>query len=115
MSVTFYYAVWCGHCKVTKPAWDQAKNKLKGVAVKEVEDSQMTGEDKAKVSGFPTFVIESKKGKPIAVISGERTDPAALLREINGKLRRTVSRRGRTHRGQRKLRHRTLRNYKALR
>ena len=115
MSVTLYYAVWCPHCKNTKPAWEKAKKKLKkgGVDVKEVEEAQMTDEDKAKTSGFPTFSITKPDGST-ATIVGERTDSDALVDEINGKLRGGGSRRRRTYRRKGKLRHRTLRNYKAL-
>ena len=112
MSVTFYYADWCPHCKNTKPAWKKAKAGMKGVTMREVEDQQMSADEKAKISGFPTFVV-TKNGQE-SQITGERTDGTALLKELKSKLGGGGSRRRRTHRRQRKLRHRTLRNYKAL-
>ena len=114
MSVTFYYADWCPHCQATKPAWKKAKKKLGGVKIVEKEESQMTAEDKSNAQGFPTFYITKSDGTPVEPIVGARTDADALAKEIKNKLGGGGARR-RTYRRQRKLRHRTLRNYKSFR
>lgn len=94
-----------------RPAWEDAKKKLKkgGMEVQEKESKQVGPEDG--VSSFPT-VTASKDGQEVARIEGSRPSGGAILKELG--LKGGGSRRGRTHRGKRKTRHRTLRNYKAL-
>jgi hypothetical protein len=102
--VVFYYMKGCHHCEATWPAW-RALKRSTGAVFKEVESKDAKG-----ISAFPTFVVV-KSGKERARIMGERTDAKALAKELG--LR---GKRGGTHRASsRRLRHRTLRNYIALR
>lgn len=101
--VVFYYMNGCPHCEATWPAW-RALKRSTGAVFKEVESKDAKG-----VSAFPTFVI-LKSGTEVKRVMGAKTDAAALAKELGlrGKPRRTRRRTGR-------LRHRTLRNYVALR
>lgn len=103
--------IGCPHCEAMRPAWEDAKKKLKkgGVTVEEIESAKV-GSGYG-VSSFPT-VTASKGGQEIARIEGSRPSGGAILKELG--LKGGGSRRGRTHRGKRKTRHRTLRNYKSF-
>lgn len=73
VTVTLYYANWCGHCVKFKPTWEELKlrvDNLNGskeledkliskITLKEYEDSEIKGnlELQKKVEGFPTIVI----------------------------------------------------------
>lgn len=103
--------IGCPHCEAMRPAWEDAKKKLKkgGVDVKEKESKQVSPMDG--VSSFPTVVVY-EKGEEKKRLEGSRDNGQAIVSELG--LQRGGSRRGRTYRGKRKTRHRTLRNYKAL-
>ena len=105
-TVVFYYMTGCPHCEATWPAWRDLKRSA-DASFKEVESAEAKG-----VSAFPTIVV-LKKGHEVQRILGARSDAKALAQEL--KLGRKGGRRGRTHRRTRSLRHRTLRNYVALR
>lgn len=98
----------CPHCEATWPAWRSLKRSSDGV-FKEVESKEVGPQDG--VSSFPTFVV-LVKGREVRRIEGARSDSKALAKELG--LARKHSSRRRTHRGGRKLRRRTLRNYKAF-
>lgn len=110
-TVVFFYMIGCPHCEVTRPAWNDAKKKMKGkgVDIVEKESKDVTASDN--VSSFPTIVMK-EDGKEVKRIDGSRTDANAIVSElgVNG----GGSRGRRTYRRSRKFRHRTLRNYKAF-
>lgn len=110
-SVVYFYMIGCPHCEAMRPAWEDAKKKLKkgGAEVKEKESQQVSPADG--VSSFPT-VVAYKGGQEDKRIEGSRESGDQIVSELG--LQRGGSRRRRTHRGKRKTRHRTLRNYKAL-
>jgi thiol-disulfide isomerase/thioredoxin len=108
-TVVFFYMIGCPHCEVTRPAWNDAKKKMKGVKTEEKESKQVAAGDN--VSSFPTIVMK-KDGKEVKRIDGSRTESSAILSELGLGGSRSGGRR--TYRRSRKLRHRTLRNYKAL-
>jgi thiol-disulfide isomerase/thioredoxin len=48
----------CKHCEDMKPEWNKFKKSYKGsVELKEIEQSDMTPEQKEWVNGFPTLVL----------------------------------------------------------
>lgn len=110
-SVVYFYMIGCPHCEAMRPAWEDAKKKLKkgGTEVQEKESKQVGPTDG--VSSFPTVVVY-KNGQEEKRIEGSRDKGSQIVSELG--LQRGSSRRGRTYRGKRKTRHRTLRNYKAF-
>ena len=108
--VIFFFMNGCPHCERTWPAWDKAKPNLMGIATIEEKESKEVSPNDG-VSSFPTFTVRMGN-KEIRRVEGAREDPAQLLREL--RLRRSRPRGRRTHRRQRRLTKRTLRNYKAL-
>lgn len=105
-AVVYFYMIGCPHCEAMRPAWNDAKKKMKGVNVQEKESRDVEMNDG--VQSFPTIVLY-KDGREIKRIEGSREKSAQILSELG--LR---SLRRHTYRGKRKTRHRTLRNYKAL-
>lgn len=107
-TVVYFYMIGCPHCEAMRPAWEDAKKKLKGkkMNVMEKESHEVTSEDN--VQGFPTIVIR-KNGKEVKRIEGERNSSGEILRELGSN---TGGRR--TYRRKRKIHHRTLRNYKSF-
>lgn len=103
--------IGCPHCEAMRPAWEDAKKKLKkgGNEVKEKESKEVTPDDG--VQSFPTVVLY-ENGTEEKRIEGSRENGKEIVTELG--LQRGGSRRRRTYRGKRKTRHRTLRNYKAL-
>jgi thiol-disulfide isomerase/thioredoxin len=110
VAVVYFYMIGCPHCEAMRPAWNDAKKKMKGVSVKEKE-SQDVGTDDG-VQSFPTIVMY-KNGKERKRIEGSRDKGGQILSEL-GLLQRRNTLRRRTYGGKRKTRHSTLRNYKAL-
>lgn len=108
-AVVYFYMIGCPHCEAMKPAWEEAKKKMKDVDVKEKEARDVGPEDG--VQSFPTIVV-MKKGKEVKRIEGKRSTGGEIVKELG--LTGGGSRRRRTHRRQRKLARRTLRNYKSL-
>jgi len=54
----FFRMNGCKHCEDMKPEWDKFKMSYKGsVELKEIEQSDMTPEQKEWVNGFPTLVL----------------------------------------------------------
>ena len=109
--VVFFFMNGCPHCERTWPAWDKAKGTLRKIAdVEEKESAEVSPNDG--VSSFPTIIV-MKGDSEVKRVEGARENPKALIKELG--LRRSSTRRRRTHRGGRQLTKRTLRNYKALR
>jgi hypothetical protein len=110
-TVVYFYMIGCPHCEAMRPAWDDAKKKLKkgGAEVSEKESQQVKPDDG--VSSFPT-VVKYESGQEVKRIEGSRDKGDQIVSELG--LSRGGARRRRTHRGKRKTRHRTLRNYKAF-
>jgi hypothetical protein len=79
---------------------------MKKMNVTEKEARQVDGRDG--VQSFPTIVLY-KRGRERKRIEGSRDKGEQIINELG--LR---SRRGRTYRGKRKTRNRTLRNYKSF-
>ncbi len=89
---TMYYANWCPHCKSAKPEFEKVVSESpvkvgnKSISVRMVEQ----GEDKAgemkekKVTGFPTFLLETADGQTIEY-KGERTTDG-FLKFLNSSL-----------------------------
>ena len=109
-AVVYFYMIGCPHCEHMRPAWNDAKKKMKGVEVKEKESREVESDDG--VQSFPTVVLY-KNGKESKRIEGARDKGSQILSELNISKRRNTLRRS-SYRGKRKTRHRTLRNYKAL-
>ena len=110
-TVVYFYMIGCPHCEAMRPAWEDAKKKLKkgGVAVAEKESKDVLPTDR--VSSFPTIGLY-KAGQEEKRIEGSRASGGAILSELG--LKGGGSRRRRTYRGKRKTRNRTLRNYKSF-
>lgn len=108
-AVVYFYMIGCPHCEAMKPAWEEAKKKMKGVDIQEKESKDVGPEDG--VQSFPTIVM-MKNGKEIKRMEGKRSTGGEIVKELG--LTGGRSRRSRTHRRQRKLARRTLRNYKSL-
>lgn len=117
MSVlVLYHLEGCPACAANWPAWRQAKKMVKGkLATKEIE-SKMTPAE-AQVTSFPTMKVEVN-GREVKRIEGRRGSGKEILTELEVQLpsrRRSRTYRRSRHISRRNLRHRTLRNYVALR
>jgi len=114
--LVLFFMNGCPHCESNKPAWDQAKNKMKkikgGATIAEIEAEATP--DSAGVSGFPTMKYIDASGKE-TVTTGEKQSGDQILKDLGAPSTSGGARRRRTHRRTRKLRHRTLRNYVSLR
>jgi len=108
-AVVYFFMIGCPHCEAMKPAWEDAKKKMKNVDIKEKEARDVGPEDG--VQSFPTIVV-MKKGKEVKRLEGKRTSGGEIVKELG--LQRGSSRRRRTHRRHRKLARGTLRNYKSF-
>jgi len=111
--LVLFFMNGCPHCESNKPAWDQAKKKMKGGATVAEIEAEATP-DTAGVSGFPTMKYIDALGKE-TVTTGEKQSGDQILKDLGAPVLSAGARRRRTHRRTRKLRHRTLRNYVSLR
>jgi thioredoxin-related protein len=111
--MVLFFMTGCPHCERNKPAWDEAKEKMQGkIRVEEIEANETPEE--TGVSSFPTMVLYKKKGKP-KMIAGAQTSGGAILKGLGLSTKSGLNPRGRsTRRRNRKLRHRTRRNYVTL-
>lgn len=111
VAVVYFYMIGCPHCEAMRPAWEDAKKKLRSsrVELNEKEAGSLGSQDG--VQSFPTIVMY-KNGAESKRIEGSREKGVDIVRELG--LGRRNSRRGKSYRGKRKTRNRTLRNYKAL-
>jgi len=118
--LVLFFMNGCPHCESNKPAWDQAKKKMKmmkgGATVAEIEAEATP--DSAGVSGFPTMKYIDASGKE-TVTTGEKQSGDEILKDLGAPSAPSAlggaRRRGTHRRRTRKLRHRTLRNYVSLR
>ena len=114
--LVLFFMNGCPHCESNKPAWDQAKKKMKikgGATVAEIEAEATP--DSAGVSEFPTMKYIDASGKE-TVTTGEKQSGDQILKDLGAPSVLNGARRRGTHRRRtRKLRHRTLRNYVSLR
>jgi len=108
-AVVYFYMIGCPHCEAMRPAWDNAKKNMKTIDVTEKEARDVDMNDG--VQSFPT-VIRYNGDKEVKRIEGSRDKGSMILKELG--LQRRSTNRGRSYRGKRKTRNRTLRNYKAL-
>lgn len=116
--LVLFFKEGCPFCEENQPAWDSLKSQVDpSVTILEI-DSEATP-DNAGIKGFPTMkYIEEGEEKG----STEGAEPSAeqiakklkvpTKKKLGGRRRHT--RRGLSHRRNRKLRHRTLRNNVAL-
>lgn len=109
-AVLYYYMIGCPHCESMRPAWEDAKKKMKGVDVNEKESRDVGMNDG--VQSFPTIVLY-RNGKEVKRIEGSREKSRQILSEL-GLSRRRNTRGRRVQSRRRKTRRRTLRNYKSL-
>ena len=74
--VCMIYASWCGHCKESHPAWDEAADRMNGrVAFYKVDGEKVLGSktlQSLQVAGFPTFVA-IRNGAVVDTHSGGRS------------------------------------------
>lgn len=116
--LVLFFKEGCPFCEQNKPAWEALKPQVDpSVTILEIDDEATP--ESARVSGFPTmkYLEEGKDEK-----SEEGAQPSAdeiakklkvpTKKKLGGRRRHT--RRRLSHRRQRKLRHRTLRNNIAL-
>jgi hypothetical protein len=120
--LVLFYMIGCPHCEANKPAWEDAKKQVdEDTEIVEIESSATPDEEG--VNGFPTMKYKDKSGKETET-SGQKESGKEIVEELKvpkkkgGSRRRSSAKRSlrRTHRRRdRKLRHRTLRNYVSLR
>lgn len=81
VTLTMYYADWCGHCQTAKPEFAKlgSKQTIAGKVVNikmvnpETQPDEAVG---ANIRGFPTIVL--KNGDKTVEYSGQRTQEALL-------------------------------------
>lgn len=116
--LVLFYMDGCRHCQANQPAWEEAKEKMKGkMKVAEIEAKETPPEED--VSSFPTMMVIRKNGEKKSISGTKKSGGEILkglkLRNEGGSRVRRRHTRGRATRGRnRKLRHRTLRNHVAL-
>lgn len=113
--LVLFFMDGCPHCAANKPAWDSLKGTV-DMPMVEIEASatpESTG-----IYGFPTMMMIDEKGMKTQ-IEGQKSSGEEIKKELKiskkkkGGLRRRHTNR-KTNRRNRKLRHRTLRNYVSL-
>ncbi len=115
--LVLFYMIGCPHCESNKPAWEEAKKQAGNeIQIVEIESSAVPEDED--VNGFPTMRHVDKSGKTSETSgqkkSGGEIAEALHMKSKGGLRRRRTLRRGHSRRD-RKLRHRTLRNYVSLR
>ncbi len=113
--LVLFFMHGCPHCIANQKAWKEAKRKFKGGVIEVDQDATPPGEA---AQGFPTMQYINEEGRPSTIV-GERQSGDQILKELGvaqsgGRHRRGHTARRATHRRNRKLRHRTLRNHVAL-
>lgn len=79
-TLVFFYAPWCGHCKKTKPVYEQAASKAsEGIAqfarIDCNDDSNRPICSSFDITGYPTVVYIDATTKTFIEYNGERTAP----------------------------------------
>jgi hypothetical protein len=70
----FFRMNGCKHCENMKPEWNKFKASYKGnIAIEEVEQADMTKQQKGWVQGFPTLVLV-ENDSVLKTYNGERTE-----------------------------------------
>lgn len=120
-TLVLFFMVGCPHCAANQKAWDEAKKQAKGKM--EIEEHEAGDEATASegVNSFPTMKL--KDGETEAVLEGAQSSGKEIVKKLEAQLPKESSKRKRgrrstrrlTHRGGRKLRRGTLRNYVGLR
>jgi hypothetical protein len=115
-TLVLFFMTGCPHCEANKPAWEEAKQSMKGKA--KIEEHEARDDETASegVMSFPTMKL--KEGDKEAVLEGKQSSGKEIVEKLEKELKKKKggSRRKRTHRRlRRKLLHRTLRNYVGLR
>ena len=93
----FFYAAWCGHCRVMKEPWENLNNKKKDVKFVKMESEDIPKD--LGIRGFPRFVL-IKNGAISKIVDGEMSEdkldsklfgsPRGGRRTRARRLRRTV-------------------------
>lgn len=108
----FYYAAWCGHCRVMHSPWEKLEKMSPNMEFYKMESEDIP--DELGISGYPHFSYV-KDGKLQKTVDGEKGDSSMkdedrakllqkeLLGGLRGARRRTRSRRLR--RTRRKISH----------
>lgn len=89
VKVTYYYADWCGYCKMFRGEWEKFKSMAGGYDIEydEMEDAQINALNGPvivggkKLRGYPSIKVEcEEKGKGVRNLEyrGERTANALL-------------------------------------
>ena len=95
LSISLFYAVWCGHCekyldsKVFMTTYDDLKKSGKYDNVVFVQYDYDKNKEMAKkynVGGFPTIIAISSDGKLVDEFNGDRYDPNALQQFVDSSL-----------------------------
>lgn len=116
--LVLFYMIGCPHCEANKPAWEELKKEHPEEDFVEIE-ADATPDDEG-VSGFPTMKHKKEDGSE-KVTTGEKSSAKEIADDLEVGLKKGSSRHRRralrrTHRrGNRKLRHSTLRNHVSLR
>lgn len=86
VKVVLYYAIWCPHCALVKPIFDNLQKIFENnsnVEIKTIEDSQIkTMTEKPDISGYPTIMI----GKGDKMVEFDKRDEESLVNKINSLL-----------------------------
>lgn len=89
----FFYAAWCGHCRVMKEPWENLNNKKKDVKFVKMESEDIPKD--LGIRGFPRFVL-IKNGAISKIVDGEMSEDkldSKLFGGLRGGGRRTRARR----------------------
>lgn len=100
MSVVFYFMKGCPACEATRPTWEEVKKMAVG-HLREMESKQIP--PNKDVKSFPTFVVEDEDGMEVHRVVGSKSDPEALMAELNLK-KKPKAKKGKGRRGSRKTR-----------
>jgi hypothetical protein len=109
--LVLFFMDGCPHCAANKPAWDALKQNV-SMPTAEIEASATP--DSTGIVGFPTMMLITETGETRKT-EGKKSSAQEIKKDLKmskkkgGSKRRNTYRK--TNRRNRKLRHRTLRNY----
>lgn len=90
--IKFFYADWCGYCRMFKPDWNKFKEYIKNnnlvdnnnssvsIKVEEYNDNNKMEMSKEKVRGFPTIIIYNDNNR---IVYDDKRDFETLLKFFN--------------------------------